>query len=191
MKQQLSEDYMGFKPWYCHGDILPWTHDSSPDGHETYVGTITAAAAATDFDDDTQNDAAIEALSATKKVLIKIPQGWVGIAFRFRSNGTEDDAIVTEMFASFGVDHYMRFATLTMAEGKQEHTTGAVGTAIRFLDTLVASNASWFTLGYAGTTTNRIGTYAINTHGADRFCIMASTLTLTGGTTMYVDFKQL
>jgi len=194
MKQQLSEDYIGFKPWYMHGDELPWTHDTSPDGHETYVGTITTAAAATDFDADTCSYVAADALAAAKKIQFTIPQGWVGIGFRFRFNGITNDQHVLEMFAGFGPNdgHYMHFGTLTIDQGVQEYLTGAAPTGIKFCDVVTPTVENWFTLGYEGAQEGYIGCYAINTHGCDRFWIVASTLdTANAGTTLYVDFKQL
>lgn len=191
MNRQLSESYLNQYYWYKDQDAMPWrpyVNGIPP----LYAGKITAQADAGDFDVDNRTDALVEALSATKKVLIRPPNGVVAIELRFRADGTAADQHVLEVFAAAGVDHYNLVATLTIDQGTQIYTSGS----IYFCDTIVPSNEKWLTTQTELTdTSNHIGGYTMNMHGYDRLWIVASTLDTAGGSpnlsNLYVDWKQL
>lgn len=187
MKQQLVEDYMSHKYWYIHGDDLPWIKDEdTSSGCQAYVGNITVACAAGDYDDDALDDATVEALAATKKCIVKIPNGWVGIEFRFRSDGNEDDDNVVQCFASAGVDYYRWIGQLTLTQGTLDHATG------HFVDTITQGAAGLWptTIKICTGSADMIAFWSMNTHGYDRWLFLMSTKD-TNTTNLYVDFKQL
>lgn len=190
-RQQFTESYLSQKRWITHGDKV-FGHPEYSSGY-TYSGTITAQCAAGDYDKDNRGNTEVEALTATKKVIIYVPQGWVSIEYRFRFNGTAGDQHVLQCFASAGKDYYDRFATLTIDTGDMQHTAGAAGTGIIFIDTIVPSNERWLTTVTELTSTaDDIGRYTMNLHGYDRIWFVASTLdTANSGTTLYIDFKQV
>jgi hypothetical protein len=159
----------------------------------TYDGTITTQCDAGDYDKDNRGNAEVEALAAAKKVIIYLPVGIVSVEFRFRFNGTAGDQHVLQCFAAAGVDYYDRFATLTIDTGDMQHTAGAAGTGIIFIDTIVPSVERWLTTQTELTSTaDDIGRYTMNTHGYDRIWFVASTLdTANSGTTLYIDWKQV
>lgn len=182
MKQQFTEDYMSHKYWYQHGDRLPWMDAN-------YVGNITVACAGTDYGTHLLGDAGVEALAATKKVIVTIPNGWVGVEFRFRSDGSENDDNILQCFASAGVDHYRWIGQLTATQGTLEETENTIFWA----DTLTAgATALWptavATSGMAAT--DHIATWSMNTHGYDKWLFLMSTKD-ANTTNLYVDFKQL
>jgi len=181
MKQQFTEDYMSHKYWYIHGDKLPWMNNAA------YVGNITVACAAGDYDADALDNASVEAVAATTKCIVTIPNGWVGIEFRFRSDGNEDDDNILQCFASAGVDYYRWIGQLTLTQGTLEHTTG------HFVDTITAGAAGLWPTAVSITglaATNHIATWSMNTHGYDKWLFLMSTKD-ANTTNLYVDFKQL
>jgi hypothetical protein len=196
MRQQLSESFLSHYYWHKNGDNIPWLLDDASNGRlsAVYDGVITAAAAAGDFDESERDDAAVEALTATKKVVIKFPNGLVAFELRFRADGTANDSHVLELFMAAGVDHYNHCATLTILQGTQEYTASSIW----FIDKVTPSNESnrWLTARTEMTDeSNHIGGYTMNTHGYDRLWIVASTLDTTGGSpnmsNLYVDWKSL
>jgi len=181
-RKEFSEPYLSHYYWHKDGDATPWIDDTS-----TYDGKITAAAAAGDFDVDNRTNALVEALSSTKKVLIKLPNGIVSMELRFRGDGTTGDQHVLPVFAAAGVDHYDLVDTLTIDQGTQIYTSGS----IYFIDTVVSAGEKWDSVASElSSTTNNIGRYVLNTHGYDRFWIVASTLD-ANTTNLYIDWKQL
>jgi hypothetical protein len=191
MRQQYTESYLGHKYWIASGDKV-YGHPEYGNGY-TYQGTITSAAAAGDWDESELDNTAVEALADAKKVIFYVPQGWVTTEFRFRYNGTAGDQHVLECFASAGKDHYRHIDQLTIDQGAQEHTAGAAGTGIHFIDTVVSAGEQWMTVTKElTTTTDNIGGWMINNHGYDRFFFVASTLDVANsGTTLYIDVKQV
>ncbi len=191
MRQQLSESYLQHKRWITHGQQVNG-HPEYGNGY-VYNGTITTQCDAGDYDKDNRGNTEVEALATAKKVIFYVPQGWVAYEMRFRFNGTAGDQHVLQCFASAGKDYYDRFATLTIDTGDMQHTAGAAGTGIIFIDTIVPSVERWLTTQTELTSTaDDIGRYTMNLHGYDRIWIVASTLdTANSGTTLYVDFKQL
>ncbi len=191
-KAQYSESYLGHKFWHMHGDDLPVT-PAKGEAKATYDGIITVAAAAGDFDKDNRTDALVEALTSTKKVIIKPPTGIISVALRFRFNGTAADQHVLKLFAAAGIDHYDLVDTLTIDQGSQIYVAGAAGTGIDFCDTVVSAGEKWASATTElSTTADNIGRYVMNMHGYDRLWIVASTLDIANsGTTLYIDWKAL
>ncbi|KKL60628.1 hypothetical protein LCGC14_2203400, partial [marine sediment metagenome] len=121
------------------------------------------------------------------------PNGIVSIEFRFRFNGTAADQHVLQCFIAAGVDYYDRFATLTIDTGDMQHTAGAAGTGIIFIDTVVPSVERWLTdMTEITSTADDIGRFTMNMHKYDRIWFVASTLdTANSGTTLYIDWKEV
>jgi hypothetical protein len=191
MKQQLTESYLSHKRWIVDGDKV-FGHPEYGNGY-TYNGKITTAAVAGDWNKDNRGNTEVEALADAKKIIFYVPQGWVALEMRWRFNGTAGDQHVLQCFAAAGKDYYDRFATLTIDTGDMQHTAGAAGTGIVFIDTVVPSVERWLTTQTELTSTaDDIGRYTMNLHGCDRIWAVASTLdTANSGTTLYVDFKQV
>lgn len=191
MRQQYTESYLSQARWITDGDKV-FGHPDNGDGY-IYDGTITTVAAGTDYDEDQRGNAAVEALAAAKKSIFYVPQGWVSAEARFRYNGTAGDQHILQVFAAAGIDHYRFIDQLTIDQGAQEHTAGAAGTGIKFIDTVVSAGEQWFTATKELTfTTDHIGGWMLNLHKYDRIWIVASTLDVANsGTTLYIDWKQL
>lgn len=192
-RQQFSESYLNHYFWHMHGDRTPWVPDGADKINTLYNGTITAALAGTDLDKNNRTDALVEALSDTKKVIIRLPK-IVSLELRFRFNGTAGDQHVVPIFGAAGVDHYDLIETLTMDQGSQIYVAGAAGTGIDFIDTVVTGgSAKWMTnTTILSSTGDNIGRFILNRHGYDKILVAASTLDVANsGTTLYVDWKQL
>ena len=191
MRQQYTESFLSQKKWITHGDKV-FGHPENSSGY-TYNGTITTQCDAADYAVTARDNTSVEALATAKKVIFYVPQGWVSIEFRFRFNGIAADQHVLQCFASAGQDFYRFFGQLTLDQGTQQHTSGAAGTGIWFIDTVVPATESWHTtVTELTSTSNHIGGYTMNLHGYDRFWFVASTLdTANAGTTLYIDVKQV
>jgi len=151
-------------------------------------GTITLEADAADYAVTARDDASVEALVDTKKVIIKPSNGSVTIAFRFRSDGSENDDSILQLFAASGADHYIHESQLTITQGTQIHSTG-----IYFCDTITAADEKWIytpgnTTKGTPTTSNGIAMYLLNTYGFDRFWFVANDLDTT---TVYIDWRRV
>jgi len=192
MQQQKSESFLSQARWIMDGDKV-FGHPDNGNGYK-YDGTITTAVGATDWDEDQRGNTAVEALAAAKKSIFYIPQGWVSAEVRFRYNGTAADQHVLQVFAAAGKDHYRFIDQLTIDQGAQEYLTGAAGTGIDFIDTVVSAGEQWFTATKEITwpAGDHIGGWMLNLHKYDRIWIVASTLDIANsGTTLYIDWKQL
>jgi len=135
-----------------------------------------------------RDDATVEALAAANKALIRPGSGTVALELRFRSDGTfeANDDSVLQLYAAAGKDHYTRIATLTIIQGEQLHSTG-----IYFCDSIVATLENWISateVVQPETLDNHIARYVLNTHGYNRFLLIASDLDTT---TIYVDWRPL
>lgn len=183
--KQFSESFLSHYYWHKDGDQTPWLGENT-----TYAGTITAQADAADFNESARDNASVEALSATKKVIIKPPNGTVSMELRFRADGTEDDAHILQLFASAGVDHYRWFDQLSMAQGIQVYTADS----IYFIDAITSGGEQWPSATSEPGQNDYIASYVFNTHGYDRFWIVASTLDTAGGSpnmsNLYVDWRR-
>lgn len=188
-RQQYSESFLSHYFWHVHGDSITLPGKDN----YTYNGIITTVAEAADFAVTARDNASVEALAAAKKVIIRPPNGTVSIEFRFRFNGTAGDQHVLQCFAGAGVDFYRYFGQLTIDQGTQQHTAGAAGTGILFIDTVLPANEQWHTAQTElSDAANHMGGYTMNMHSYDRIWIVASTLDVANsGTTLYIDWKIL
>ena len=187
-RQEFSESFLSHYKWNVHGDRI------SLPGKASYIynGQITTVAAAGNFDVTHRDNANVEALAAAKKVIIYLPNGLVSLELRFRYNGVDGDQHILEIFAASGVDFYRWLDTLTIDQGTQQHTSGAAGTGIHFIDVVSSAGEQWLTPTTEITTTNEMGGFTMNMHGYDRLWIVASTLDVANaGTTLNIDWKQL
>jgi hypothetical protein len=173
---QSTEGFLHHQFWVEDGDQMHWRENN-----EVYGGKITTQADAADFAVTARDDAAVEALADAKKVLIKPPNGIVSLEFRFRSDGSENDQNVVEMFAAAGVDHYRLIDQLTLDQGTQVFSG-----SIFFVDQIAQSGTEWITSPSPVSPANSIGSYVINRHAYDRFWFVASTLATT---TLYIDWR--
>ncbi len=191
-RQEYSESYLGFGKWHVHGEDLKVT-PAAGQPKATYNGIITTAADAADFAVTARDNASVEALADAKKVISKPHNGIGSIEFRFRFNGIAGDQHVLQCFAGAGVDFYRYWGQLTIDQGTQQHTAGAAGTGIWFIDIVLPANEEWHTAQTElSDASNHMGGYTMNTHRYDRFWFVASTLdTANAGTTLYIDWKQL
>ncbi len=143
------------------------------------AGTITVAGALA-YD---QSAATVNALAATKTILVEPANGTPALHFRFRTEA-DGDANVIELYAMRGEnDHYQKVAILTITGGKQVDSDVGV-----FCDTLAisANTEVWPTALATAPTTGADGTgiLSLNTHGYKKFLFIATTL---AGTSFQVD----
>lgn len=137
---------------------------------------ITSAQAALGVTARSQAD--IDALAATKKIVLDI--SLMPAAFlRIRSDGSEDDANVVELYIGKKGGHYFRIATLSTTQGQQPADNNTY-----FADGITPSNEKTAFGGQEITTTNEIGLYWLYTLGFDTLVVIASTL---ASTTVYAD----
>ncbi len=170
-----TEPFLSHHYWFVNGDAMPWRDD------EVYDGKITAQADAADYAVTNRDDAAVEALVSTKKIIVKPEKGTISLEFRFRSDGSTNDQNIIELFAAAGVDHYRHIDSLTLDQGTQVYSG-----SIYFADIITPSGAKWITSAYDVSPANSIGSYVINSHSYDRFWFVASTLATT---TLYIDWR--
>jgi hypothetical protein len=181
--QQMSETYLNQYRWIKDGDNIDWLPMTSEHVFATYNGKITTQADAGDYNATNRTDALVEALTEAKKVLIKPKNGTVSLELRFRSDGSALDDSIVQLFGAAGVDHYIHMAQLTVTQGTQIDSG-----SIYFCDGITPANEIWITAASELTTTNNyIGRYVFNTHGYDRFWIVANDLDTT---TLYVDWRR-
>ena len=180
-RQELSESYLSQARWIANGDKV-FGHPEHSNGY-TYNGIITTQADAGDYAVTARSNTSVEALAAAKKIIFYIPQGWVSLEFRYRTDGSEDDDSVVQVFAAAGKDHYRHVDQHTIIQGTQLYSTG-----IYFNDTITSAGETWITATSEPAPTNGIASYIMNCHKYDRLWIVANDLDTTS---IYVDFKQL
>jgi len=116
------------------------------------------------------DDATIEDLAAAKKVIIKPPNGIVSLELRFRSDGSNNDVNILQLYAAAGPDHYVLMAQLSVVQGAKPHSIGF------FCDHMTPATEAWITAASEidqDTPADGIGRYVFNTHGYDRFLLVA------------------
>ncbi len=130
--------------------------------------------------------AAVKALTATKKVLIEIPQGWLATELRFYSDAAANTEDVLELYAASTSDsqpdHYRHFAQLTTLVGTQEYGSN------KFIDTITPIDM-WLSRNKAITPANNtFASYVANTHGYSHILVIASTL---NSSTLGINYKKV
>ena len=146
------------------------------------AGSITvenAALAVTGRDWDT-----VDAIAAANKVQIELREPVpYALLFRFRTDGTEDDDSILQLYAARGEDDFHRIAQLTIVQGTQIDS----GT-IYFNDTITPASEDALFDGEESNLADMIAHYYMRTLGYDKFVFIASDL---DSTTVYVDVAQL
>lgn len=157
------------------------TKKVSPQTGWSNAGTITSEQAALGVTG--RDDTTVEALAAAKVVKIKPVGQPYAMLFRFRSDGSEDDDSVLQVYAARGNDHYHRIAQLTIVQGQQIDSG-----SIYFADTITPASEDALFDGEESNLANMIAHYYVRVLGFDRFLFIASDL---DSTTIYVDVANL
>lgn len=147
------------------------------------IGVITVAQAL--LGDAEKSHAAVKALADGKGVLQYLEDGTVAYEWRFRTDGTEDDAPVIQLYSCAGVDHFSHVAQLTLSQGTQAATVG------NFVDGITPANEAWFDDSLnvqPSSPLNNIARYGLNAYGNDQFLFIASALIVTN---IYIDARRL
>jgi hypothetical protein len=144
------------------------------------IGTITSAQAALGV--LARDSATVDALAAAKKILIPLVGDPEAYLLRFRSDGSENDTNILQLYLGDDNDHYEYIGQLSVNQGQQIDAG-----SIFFGDVVTPANENTFFAGVEDTTTNYIGKYFFKVHGYKNLLIVASTLATT---TLYVDGKR-
>jgi len=148
------------------------------------IGTITTQQDA--LGDTERDDATVKALATAKKVIFNPAKGATAYEWRFRSDGSEDDNNILQLYYTSGVDFYRRLAQLTLYQGTQKHSDG-----IYFNDDIDVASEAYLdaTLNnWPSTADNHYASYGCNIYGNDRFLFIASTLVAE---TIYIDARRI
>lgn len=180
-RQKFTESYLSQARWIRDGDKV-FGHPENSSGY-TYNGKITTQADAGDYAVTARDNTSVEALADAKKVIFYIPQGWVTFEIAYRSDGSDGDDSIVQVFIASGPDHYRHIDQHTIVQGTQIYSTG-----IYFVDTITSVGETWLTDTRQPSPTNSIASYPVNCHKYDRVWIVANDLDTT---TIYVDFKQV
>lgn len=140
------------------------------------AGTITVAEPALAVNE--RDNASVEALADTKKVIIRPDDGTKALELRFRFDAS---SAIFQIYAARGEDYYTRVCTATIGPSNQICSVGIFG------DTITLSNQEWHGLVAEQSVSDFIGRIRLETLGYDRFLIIASTLTAT---TAYIDYAR-
>lgn len=157
----------------------------SADGDWIEAGNITSAEAALDVDE--RDTPTADALTATKIIKInnKHPSAYAFL-FRFRSDGTEDDTSLLELYAARGTDHYHHIGRLEITQGAQDTDVAT----IHFCDTVGLDNNDELFDGESESLADMIAHYYVRTLGFDKFLFICSSLDASTDT-IYVDYCKL
>lgn len=126
----------------------------------------------------------VDAIAAANKVQIELREPLpYAFLFRFRSDGSDDDDSVLQLYAARGKDDFHRIAQLTVVQGTQIDSG-----SIYFNDTITPASEDALFDGEESNLTNMIGHYYVRTLGFDKFVFICSDLDTT---TLHVDVTQL
>ena len=143
------------------------------------IGSIDTAAS--DFGATGRDWATVE---ATDDVLFLKPDFWpYACLLRFRSDSSENDTNVIQIYGAHGKDHYNKAAQITITQGQQIDS----GT-IYFADTLTPASEDALFDGEESNIANGIAHYYMRFVGVDRLAFLVSTL---NSTTVYIDWLPL
>ena len=124
--------------------------------------------------------ATADALATAYTIKISPPlPGPYAMLLRFRSDGSNDDDSILQLYAARGNDHYSLVGQLTVVQGQQIETG-----SIYFVDTITPANEDTIFDGEEYNGTDVIGHYYVRTLANDRFIIVCSDLDTT---TVYCD----
>lgn len=147
------------------------------------VGTLTVESS--DLAVTGRDAATVEAIASTTAAKFSPPvPGPYSMLLRFRSDGSDGDDSVVQLYAASGDDHYHKLAQLTIVQGTQDTDTST----IHFVDTITPANEDALYDGEESNITNMIGQYYLRILGCDRFAAICTDLDTT---TVYIDVKWL
>ena len=116
--------------------------------------------------------ATVDALATAYTIKINPPlPGPYAMLLRFRSDGSNNDDSILQLYAARGNDHYGLVAQLTVVQGQQLET----GT-IYFVDTITPATEDTIFDGEESNGTDVIAHYYVRVLANDRFIIVASDL---------------
>jgi hypothetical protein len=146
------------------------------------VGTLTVQA--TDFAATGRNYATVEAVAATTcaKFSPPTPEPYA-MLIRCRSDGSENDDSILQVYAARGKDDYYKIAQLTVVQGQQLDSG-----SIYFVDTFTPASEDALFDGEESNLTDMIGHYYMRVLACDRFAIICTDLDTT---TVYIDICWL
>lgn len=142
------------------------------------VGSITTESS--DLAVTGRDYATVEAITTAYIMKFSPPvPGPYAMLMRFRSDGSNNDDSVVQLYGSHGADDYHKLAQLTITQGQQIDSG-----SIYFVDTITpaSENALWD--GEESNITDMIGIYYMRILGIDRFAIICTDLDTT---TVYCD----
>lgn len=145
-------------------------------GSFSNVGGITVAQAVLGVTGRSQAD--IDVIADTTKIVFDIDT-WEAVLLRIRSDGSENDSNVLQVYLGRQGDHYMNVGQLTVLQGTQEG-----GNSTYFGDSITPANEKGLFDGEELSVTDEMGLYHFRTMGFDRLVIIVSTL---ASTTVYAD----
>lgn len=124
--------------------------------------------------------ATVDAIATANTIKLSPPlPGPYAMLLRFRSDGSDTNDSILQMYAARGNDHYNLVAQLTVVQGQQIQSG-----SIYFCDTITPANEDTIYDGEEFGADNTIAHYYIRTLANDRFIIIASDLDTT---TVYCD----
>lgn len=151
--------------------------------------SVVVAAGQAPIDVDKRAAADITDLAANKKIIHNPVNGTVAMEYRFRTDGTVDDALEVQLHAMASgapqvvADYYTKIADLTVTQGLQPATVGY------FADEITHTNRDWPTpLKYIAAAENYIARYILNTHGYTDFLFTCTDLKTASN--LYLDVRR-
>jgi len=132
---------------------------------------------------DGRDVSTVDALSNTVKITFDSVLPYA-LLFRFRSDGSEDDDSILQLYAARGDDHYHRVAQLTVVQGTQDTDTST----IHFVDTITPASEDSLFEADEYSLTDMIAHYYMRTLGFDKFLFLCSDLDTAN---LYIDYCAL
>jgi hypothetical protein len=155
----------------------------SVSGNWIPIGSVTTAQAALGVTG--RLVATADALTSTGIVTHTLrPPGPYGVLLRIRSDGSENDANVAQIYLAKQADYYGRVATLTTAQGT---VLGPDSTYFADVITPTNEDTGIFT-GVERSIANEMGMYYFRTKGHDKLFLCCSSLV---STTVYFDISLM
>lgn len=126
----------------------------------------------------------IDDLAITKKIVFDLSGAQSrALLLRIRSDGSEDDSNVLQLYLGRDKDHYIKIGQLTCLQGTQE-----AGNSTYFADTITPANEVALFSGVETNIVDSIAFYSLRTFGFDKLVIIVSSL---ASTTVYVDLVNV
>lgn len=148
-------------------------------GSFSNVAGITSAQAAPGS--TARSQASIDVLADSKKIVFDIDT-WEAALLRVRSDGSENDSNVLQLYLGRQGDHYFNIGQLTVLQGTQPG-----GNSTYLGDSVTPANEKALFDGEELSVTDEMGLYFFKTMGFDRLVVIVSTL---ASTTVYADIVR-